>query len=98
MRLFIVLIFLFTSTTAFSQPKKGLFEGVGAFLGNLGYDLVGSLLDFASATLNFLADPKQGIKDIEIKTRNRDSGIQDKESQPGFQHKEARTRNEKPRL
>ena len=32
MRLFIVLIFLFTSTTAFSQPKKGLFEGYGAFL------------------------------------------------------------------
>ena len=35
MRLFIVLTFLFTSTTAFSQPKKGLFEGVGAFLGVL---------------------------------------------------------------
>ena len=34
------------------------------FSKNLGYDLVGSLLDFASATLNFLADPKQGIKDI----------------------------------
>ena len=36
MRLFIVLTFLFTSTTAFSQPKKGLFEGIGAFLGVLG--------------------------------------------------------------
>ena len=36
MRLFIVLIFLFASTTALSQPKKGLFEGVGAFLGVLG--------------------------------------------------------------
>ena len=35
MRLFIVLIFLFASTSALSQPKKGLFEGVGAFLGVL---------------------------------------------------------------
>ena len=36
MRILIVLIFLFTSTNALSQPKKGLFEGVGAFLGVLG--------------------------------------------------------------
>jgi xanthosine utilization system XapX-like protein len=36
MRILIVLIFLFASTTAFSQPKKGLFEGVGAFLGVVG--------------------------------------------------------------
>ena len=36
MRILIVLIFLFASTNAFSQPKKGLFEGVGAFLGVVG--------------------------------------------------------------
>ena len=42
MRLFIVLTFLFTSTTAFSQPKKGLFEGVGAFLGvSVGFSVFG---------------------------------------------------------
>ena len=36
MRILIVLILLFTSTNALSQPKKGLFEGVGAFLGVVG--------------------------------------------------------------
>ena len=36
MRILIVLILLFTSTNALSQPKKGLFEGIGAFLGVLG--------------------------------------------------------------
>ena len=35
MRILIVLILLFTSTNALSQPKKGLFEGIGAFLGVL---------------------------------------------------------------
>ena len=35
MRLFIVLIFLFASTSALSQPKKGLFEGQIKSLGTV---------------------------------------------------------------
>ena len=55
--------FSFNHSEKGNVTYKGI-EGVGAFLGNIAYDIIGGLIDLATEITNFLANPSDYIGEL----------------------------------